>query len=200
MLIGEKVILEEIDHSNIEQLRQWRNDPTMRKFFREYKDITKNKQEMWYNERGNNTNPAHIYFQIMKFSSGAPEIRPEYVDVGKKVLIGCCNLSYIDYRLRSAEFGIFLGSNRGSGRGKEALVLMCDFGFKELNLHKIWCEVFDNNESVNLYRKMGFRDEGILRDSYYHDGSYGNSYVLSILENEWREKYGEGSLRETKSL
>jgi len=178
MLVGEKITLGEVDPENIEQLRMWRNDPSMRKFFREWKDISKDKQQQWYEERGNNTNPSHIYFQIKS----------------KNKLIGCCGLHYIDWRIRSVEFSIFLGVDRGQGKGKEALVLMCDYAFKEVGVHKVWCEVYDNNPSVNLYKKVGFVEEGVLRDNYYHEGKYGNSIIMSVLENEWRAKYGDGVL------
>jgi RimJ/RimL family protein N-acetyltransferase/ubiquinone/menaquinone biosynthesis C-methylase UbiE len=200
MLIGNKIVLEEIDHSNIEQMRQWRNDPSMRRFFREYKDISKDKQELWYKERGNNTNAEHVYFQIMALPEVSPDMNPGCADVGERTLIGACGLHYINWRTRSAEFGIFLGAKRGGGRGKEALLLMCDYGFKELNLHKIWCEVYDNNDSIGLYRHIGFKDEGVLRDNYYHDGKYGNSNILSVIEDEWREKYGDDVLCRTKNI
>lgn len=175
MIIGKNVILEEIDPKNIEQMRQWRNDPEIRKYFREYKDISKDMQERWYRERGNNTNPAHVYFQIM-----ARE--------GKnKKLIGCCGLHYIDWRIRSAEFGVYLGGQgtRGKGYGKEALIMLFDYGFDELNLHRIWCEVYENNKAIGLYRKLGFKDEGRLRDVQYTGGKYIDSYILSVLETEW---------------
>jgi RimJ/RimL family protein N-acetyltransferase len=202
MLIGTKVILEEIDYSNIEQMRQWRNDPSMRKYFREYKDISKDKQEAWYKERGNNTNPSHVYFQIMEISSVIPYVSSAYdvEQINKRTLIGSCGLHYIDWRLRSSEFGIFLGTSRGGGKGKEALTLMFDYGFKELNLHKIWGEVYDNNSSIGLYRHIGFKDDGILRDNYFHEGKYGNSYMISMLENEWRDKYGDKPLWQIKEL
>jgi RimJ/RimL family protein N-acetyltransferase len=200
MLVGKKVILEGIEYENIEQMRQWRNDASMRRFFREFKDISKDKQEAWYKERGNNTNPAHIYFQIMGMPSVGEDMNPECADISKRTLIGACGLHYIDWHLRSAEFGIFLGTSRGGGKGKEALMLMCDYGFKELNLHKIWCEVYDNNVSVNLYRKIGFKDEGILRDNYFHEGKYGNSFVLSVLENEWKEQHGDKPLWKISEL
>lgn len=186
MLIGTKVILEEIDPINIEQMRVWRNDVSLRRYFREWKDISKEKQEQWYKDRGNNTNQEHVYFQIMSI--------PPYNNVASRYLIGCCGLHYIDWRIRSAEFGIFLGKDRGGGRGKEAMLLMFDFGFKEMNLHKIWCEVYDRNDAIGIYRHMGFKDEGVLRDSYFHEGKYGNSYVMSILENEWKDKHGEDPL------
>lgn len=192
MLIGNKVVLEEISQKSLEPMRLWRNDPNLRQFFRCYKDISQEQQQKWYNERGNNSNPEHIYFQIM--SKGLP-FEQEEASIKSRYLIGCCNLSYIDYRMRSAEFGIYLDpAEHGQGKGKDALILMFDWGFKELNLHKIWAECYDNNYSIGLYHHIGFKDDGILRDNYYHNGKYGNSYMLSMLENEWREKYGNGPL------
>ena len=177
MLKGKKVILDVVDPKDIEWMRQQRNDPEMRKYFREWKEISKAQQEWWYNDRGNNTNPNHVYFKILE---------AEHMD-----LVGCLGLHYVDWRLRSAEFGIFLSREaRGKGIGKEALFMLCDYGFREMNLHKIWCEVYDNNQSVNLYRKLGFKDDGILRDNYFCDGKYGNSIMMSVLEDEWFNLHG----------
>ena len=78
-----------------------------------------------------------------------------------------------------------MGDVRGKGLGGEALFLLFDYGFREMNLHKIWCEVYDSNASVNLYRRLGFQDDGVLRDNYFHGGKYGNSIMMSVLEDEW---------------
>jgi len=178
MLYGKKVILDVILPDDLEWMRRQRNNPELRKYFREWKNISPDQQLEWYKERGNNSNPAHIYFRIGKATSAE--------------LVGCCNLSYIDWHLKSAEFGVFVAHEfRGQGLGKEALTLMFDYGFNEANLHKIWCEVFDNNVAVDFYRSLGFKDEGIKRDSYFQDGKYGNSYMMSVLENEWREIHGK---------
>jgi len=184
MLVGEKVILEEIDPANIEQLRKWRNDPLIRKYFREYKDITVDEQVKWYHERGNNSDKSFVYFQITH----------THKPLGGSVLLGCCGLTGIDFRLRKAELSIFLGSGRGEGNGMDALKLLFDYGFKELNLHKIFAEVYDNNEALRIYKKLGMAEDGILRDSYFHEGRYGNSIMLSMLEDEWRNKYGDKPL------
>jgi len=189
MLIGKKVILEEVDPENLEWLRQQRNDPEMRQYFREWKDISKDQQEWWYKDRGNNMNPNHVYFQIMQRTSAGADGQGNTI-LGKH-LAGCCGLHYVDWRIRSAEFGVFLSKEtRGKGLGKEALFLLFDYGFREMNLHKIWCEVYDNNTSVNLYRKLGFRDDGVLRDNYFCNGSYGNSIMMSVLEDEWFDIHG----------
>ena len=185
MLKGEKVYLCEVDPDSNEWLRTQRNEPEMRQYFREWKDITIDMQNRWYQSRGNNTDPNHVYFEIHSNNpSGGGSLKP-------KELVGCTGLHYIDWVLRSAEFGIFLTKKaKGRGFGKEALQLLFDYGFREMNLHKIWCEVYDNNESIHLYRKLGFIDEGILRDNYFSDGKYRDSYRLSILEDEWFERTG----------
>jgi len=177
MIIGKKVVLDVIDPSNLEWMREQRNSPEMRRYFREWKDISKDRQLNWYNERGNNTNERHVYWEIQNLGGN---------------VIGCCGLHYIDWRLRAAEFSIFLcKETRGQGCGKEALELMFDFGFREMNLHKIWAEVYDNNEALNVYTKgLGMHEDGLLRDSYFCEGKYGNSTMLSVLEDEWFEKVG----------
>ena len=192
MLIGKHIVLEEIAPESIEQMRVWRNDPNLRQFFRCYKDISIEQQCSWYNTRGNNSDKEHVYFQIM---SKSPNTDNESESINNRYLIGCCNLSYIDYRMRSAEFGIYLSpSEHGQGKGKDSLILMFDWGFKELNLHKIWAECYDNNDSLGLYHHIGFKDDGLLRDNYFHNGKYGNSHMLSMLENEWIDKYGKDPL------
>jgi RimJ/RimL family protein N-acetyltransferase len=213
MIIGENVVLEDIAHENIGWIRQRRNNAYLRQFFREWKDISSIKQEEWYRLRGANTDPNHIFFQIMAlpnadniflnkkdFENLKRDI-PDFIEVEtrerveNRFIVGYCCLSYIDWRLGAGEFGIFVDTSvRGCGLGKEALTLMLDYGFKEANLHKVWGEVWDNNKAINVFREIGFKDDGLLRDAYFHNGKYGNSYVVSILEDEWREKYGDGLL------
>lgn len=177
MLRGDKVILDAIDPEDIEWMRKQRNNQELRKYFREWKDISKDQQEAWYKSRGNNTDPKHVYFKIVS---------------NDKELVGCCGLHYVDWRLRSAEFGIFVGQEtRGKGYGSEAIFLMFDYGFREMNLHKVWCEVYSNNKAIGIYKKMGFKEEGILRDNYFCNGKYGDSIVMSILEDEWFDLHGD---------
>jgi len=213
MLIGKRIILEEIDHKNIEWMRQQRNDPEMRKYFREWRDISKDQQEKkWFASRGNNSDPNHVYFQIMALpridGAGISVMRDEDVnDLVKEVdgteelsvdkaieqreLIGCCGLHYIDWRMRFAEFGIFISKEaRGLGLGREALIMLCNYGFREMNLHKIWAEVYEFNKAISLYNDIGFSTDGVLRDNCFNDGKYYNSHIISVLEDEWFNKYG----------
>jgi RimJ/RimL family protein N-acetyltransferase len=204
MLVGKRVVLEDIDPDNIEWMRQQRNMSEMRQYFREWKDISKDQQEAWYKSRGNNSDPNHVYFQIMaipeKNGSGVLELPTKHnmlygqldakkqreLAVSERCVIGACGLHYIDWRLRSAEFGIFISKEaRCLGLGKEALLMLCNYGFREVNLHKIFAEVYDNNKALGLYTSVGFSTDGVFRDNYFCDGKYGNSHLISVLEDEW---------------
>ena len=188
-----KIYLDVIDPDNIEWLRQQRNMPEMRQYFREWKDISKDKQVSWYKAIGNNTADNHVYFEIHADEGTRNADNSTLHDnVGSGELIGCCGLHYIDWRLRSAEFGIFLSQKaRGKGFGKDALLTLFDYGFREMNLHKIWAEVYTNNAALDVYTKgIGMCIDGKLRHSQFTDGKYMDSTMLSILEDEWFELHG----------
>ena len=44
---------------------------------------------------------------------------------------------------------------RGKGIGSDALRTLMKYGYEEINLNKIWCEVFSNNDAIDIYRKIG---------------------------------------------
>jgi len=185
MLVSNKVILEEIMPESIEQMRTWRNDPQLRQFFREWKDISVDQQKKWYSERGNNSDPKHIYFQIM---AKKQTLNSEEAKVDGRYLIGCCGILFVDWRLRSGELSIFLDPRyHGRGFEKEALNLLMKYAFEEVNLHKFWGECYTSNDAMGLYRAIGFKEDGMVRHSWYHNGKYGNSYIFSMLKDEWRE-------------
>ena len=188
MLDGNAIVLQEIMPESIEQLRCWRNDPELRQYFREWKDITPDQQTKWYRERGNNTDPQHVYFQIMLKDQMA---LAENDAIKQRQLIGCCGVLNINWRIRTGELSIFLGpAFHGLGLGRETLELLTRYAFEECNLHKFWGECYDSNDAIKLYTGVGFKIDGTIRDSWFHNGKYGGSYIFSILENEWREKYG----------
>jgi RimJ/RimL family protein N-acetyltransferase len=103
-------------------------------------------------------------------------------------LIGTCQLTGIHPVYRSAELRIRIGEGnmRGKGCGTQALQLLLKFGFHDLNLHRIWLHVFTRNDAAcRVYRKLGFTDEGVLRDAAFLDGRYEAIRVMSLLEDEY---------------
>ena len=175
MIKGEKCFLTAVDPDSIETLRNWRNNPKLRRYFREFREISKPMQDSWYKNRVLN-NPNQFDFEIHDKESGA--------------LIGHCGLYYVNWVNRAAEFTIYVGdfNFRGMGIGSDALRTLIKYGFNDLNLNRIWCEVYSNNEAIHIYEKIGFIKEGVMRDQYYNEGRYWDSTVLSMLKSDWNRE------------
>ena len=110
--------------------------------------------------------------------------RGEYqfaVEDGGGYLVGRCGVTRLDWKNRVAELAIMIGTPyRGRGYGSEAIALLCDFCFREMNLHKLKVSVFAFNEpAVRCYEKNGFTREGMLKGEIFRDGQYQDVVLLA---------------------
>lgn len=176
MLSGKKVYLTTVEEENLEQMRKWRNEPGLRRYFREYREISRTMQKKWFEKINNDNN--QVNFEIHDTSNGK--------------IIGHCGLYYINWVSRTGEFGIYIGDKeyRSGGYGSDTLRTLVKYGFEDLNLNRIWCEVYDNNSSIEVYKHLGFKMEGTLRQNYYNEGRYWDSYVLGMLKSEYDSNKG----------
>ena len=102
--------------------------------------------------------------------------------------IGDIVMMDIDHRNRNAivRISIFDQDFWGNGYGTEAMSLLLDFGFNIFNLHRIGLDVFSYNErGIKSYQKLGFKQEGIIRDALFYDGGYHDSILMGILKDEF---------------
>ena len=75
----------------------------------------------------------------------------------------------------------------GHGLGQEFLRLVMKLGFEEMGAHRLWLDVFPENERARrAYLKAGFTEEGLLREAYCHGGQYRSLIIMSCLEGEHR--------------
>ena len=82
--------------------------------------------------------------------------------------------------------GIGEKQNRGLGIGTEAFNLTMEFGFEELNLHRIQLTVLSyNTPAIKLYEKLGFKREGVYREFIHRDNKRYDMYLYGILRTEW---------------
>ena len=103
-------------------------------------------------------------------------------------------ISDIDEDLRSASFRIalFRPTGRDRGIGTWAASWTRDHAFGALGLHRLELEVYSlNPRAQQVYRKIGFRQEGVLRDAVRDGVNYADVILMSILEDEWRTITGQ---------
>lgn len=109
---------------------------------------------------------------------------------GDHRLIGNCRIGPVDAKNRSAPVGIVIGEREywGRGYGTDAMGLLLEFGFDELNLHRIHLNVYPfNDRAIRCYRKLGFTEEGRSRDALFRGGRYWDVLHMSLLAPQWRQ-------------
>ena len=103
-------------------------------------------------------------------------------------LLGAAGLHHLDDPARKAELGIFLGppSEWGRGLGGEAVALLLRHAFEALRLHRVWLHVpADHERAIRVYERLGFRREGLLRESARRSDGWVDVVVMGILADEW---------------
>lgn len=167
-----RVILRPVMAEDTDLLVTWRNNPLILDTVFEPKPVTREQHLAWYNSL--QSTDKRIEFIIQLATTRKP--------------IGRIGLTDIDYRNQKAEYSISLGdfSEWGKGYGEEASHLILNFGFRQLNLHKIYLKVFATNQrAVQLYYKLGFELEGTLRDEIYKNGCFQDLLYMSIYRKNY---------------
>jgi len=101
-------------------------------------------------------------------------------------LIGHMLCFGLDNPNKVLEFRRFTIMEKGQGFGREALKLLKQFCFEKLKFHRLWLDVFDDNEvAIKLYESEGFVYEGTLRDTFVSGGGYRSQRIYAMLESEY---------------
>jgi RimJ/RimL family protein N-acetyltransferase len=100
-----------------------------------------------------------------------------------KKFAGYLSAKNINYINGTADFGIILLKEfRGKGYSKEAMKLFFNYLYREIHLRKLTLYVLeDNNPAIEVYKKVGFSREGLLKEHTWQDGQYKNIVLMSIF-------------------
>lgn len=106
-----------------------------------------------------------------------------YLDKQK---IGYFRISNYSYKNKNLYIGMDLHKEyRGRGLAFEAYRLFIPYIFNFYDLNKISLEVLSTNDvAYNLYKKLGFVDEGVKRQEVLKNGVYIDSIIMSMLRSE----------------
>ena len=107
------------------------------------------------------------------------------------VFLGGCGINSIDWKSSKVELGILIGNKEywGKGYGTDAVKLLIKFIFEEMNINKIYLNVFSHNKrAIKSYKKCGFIVEGTLREEGFHNGKYYDDIYMGILKSEYFSK------------
>ena len=104
-------------------------------------------------------------------------------------LIGFVALFNIEWNNRCAGMAIGVGDekDRGKGYGREALRLILNYAFTELNLNRVGLDVISYNEpAIKAYLQAGFKEEGRMREAVYREDRWYDRIVMGVLKSDWK--------------
>ena len=178
MLTGKRVRLRAIEREDIPTFVRWLNDREVTQFLLVNSPFSKAMEEKWF--EGQFGNPPHEG-QVLAIEARVGE---DWLHIGNS---GIHRVNPIN---RSAEFGILIGEKSywNQGFGREATELTLQHGFDDLNLHRIFLRVYENNtRAIACYKAAGFVQEGVLREAIFKNGRYINEVEMGILQPEWNK-------------
>ena len=184
-LRGERVLLRPSEPGDLEPILRWFNDAEMTHFLLSHAPIGREEEERWIARTTSEQGASVVYFVICRLEDRLP--------------IGTVSLFDIDRRRRSAGFGIAVGEKSFWGRrlGTDTTRTIVDFGFRDLELERIWLHVHAYNpRGRRAYEKVGFVVEATARRALYHRGAWHDVLAMAILRSEWealRAWPGDGS-------
>lgn len=174
MLRGDKIQLRAVEHDDLPRMRDWRNQPQLRRHFREFRELSLTNQDQWFARMTSSAND--FMFVIERAADREP--------------LGVSGLVYVHWVLRSADISLYLGADDlyidgVGGYAEDAARTLIRYAFDNLNLHKVWTELYSfDTKKVELFTRLGFHRDGVLRDNAFEDGRYHDSYIYSLLQTD----------------
>jgi len=103
-------------------------------------------------------------------------------------LCGSVALHQFDRPNRSTSIGYWLDeAHEGMGIVTRACAAIVTEGFRERNLHRIEIRCATGNLRSNaIPRRLGFREEGLLREAQFLRGGWVDLRVYGMLEPNWK--------------
>jgi RimJ/RimL family protein N-acetyltransferase len=173
MLKGENVILRPVEERDLDLIVRWRNHPDNRRFFFSPFLINPGGQKKWYEDLLVDRNRVAFMIDTLE---------------GKTV--GMIAIDNIDWRNQECEGGQLIvdPDERRLGLAEEATGLLIQYAFEELNLHRAYVVIYPFTPTIELVKKFGFKEEGILRKAVYSGGKFHDKVILGLLREEWMDE------------
>ena len=172
MIRGNRLTLRAVERDDLPRYTAWLNDPDVTFHLTMFSPFNLEDETDWYERQ--RTDDTVLNLAIV--------INQEARHIASVGLMG------LSRREQRAELGIVIGdkSQWGKGYGREAIQLLLDFAFAELNLHRIFLRVdATHTAAIRCYVSCGFKEEGRLRDAVYHHGYFEDQLIMSVLRPEY---------------
>jgi RimJ/RimL family protein N-acetyltransferase len=144
------MILRKTELSDIDNIMAWVNDPIVLEKFANFNPVTREDE--------------------LSFLEGLLSSKNDftYTIIEDKSYVGQVSINKIYWAASNGRLAISIHPNqRRKGYATKAVNMLIDKAFNDINLHKLWMILkTDNIKGIELYKSLGFKQEGLLIDEY----------------------------------
>jgi UDP-4-amino-4,6-dideoxy-N-acetyl-beta-L-altrosamine N-acetyltransferase len=165
----ENLLIRPLDQGDLLMVLGWRNDKQIRSNMLTQHEISIEEHKKWFARVSNDKTRCQMIIE----DCGNP--------IGFVQFSGVVDRGVAEWSFHAAP-----GSKKGSGYklGLSAL----NYAFGELKLHKVFGQVLSiNYPSLELHARLGFTQEGVLRDQTYVKDKYISIIYFGLIIDEWKE-------------
>lgn len=174
LLRGDVVRLRSLSEKDLPKLVSWWNDPAWKPY---QSGVVAPSSDMSVAEQfrswSKNNNSGDFGFSIEEIKTGQ--------------LLGHVTLWGIDPVVRIGNIGIIIGGEHvDQGFGTDAIRVLLRFSFEELRVNKVELCVWEFNlRAAHVYKRLGFKTEGVRREATFHNGRYWSQIQMGMLNSEY---------------
>ncbi len=105
----------------------------------------------------------------------------------KNKIVGVISIYHIDKKHKFATIGYLInGESQNKGIMTEVCFTIIKYIYNNLPINRIEAQVFVKNiASIKILEKLGFQKEGKLRQNFMINNKLEDSFMYSVLKNEW---------------
>jgi UDP-4-amino-4,6-dideoxy-N-acetyl-beta-L-altrosamine N-acetyltransferase len=154
---------------DLPQVLGWRNDPAIRNVMFTSREIGFDEHQAWF---------ERVYQD--------PTRRLLIVETQDGPL-GFVQFSAVEDEGVS-DWGFYARPDAPKGSGRLLGLTSLDHAFFSLHLHKVCGQAIARNQaSIGLHKRLGFHEEGLLREQHRINGAFESVFCFGLLRSEWSE-------------
>ncbi len=168
-----KIYIKPLSVKDIDHVMSWVNDPEIIKNFQNFGRKFTKKEELDYIKE---LIKSKINFAFSVFNENG-----DY--------IGQISINQISWANKLGRLALIIKKEYwGVGYAQQAIPLIIKFAFRKLRLNKVWLMAYSSNKKgLHVYEKVGFKQEGLLRQEYFWKGKYHDMVRMGILKSEFNK-------------
>jgi RimJ/RimL family protein N-acetyltransferase/uncharacterized protein YciI len=116
--------------------------------------------------------------------------------------VGNVSLKNINLVMNTAEIAYGISEkHQGLGIATAAVKLMIEKVFSETKIRKLYALIHDQNQpSIRLIKRLGFQQEGYLREHYIINGSPANEFMFGLLKSDFQLSQSQKNIPEANQI